>query len=71
MAKKWVFMGVMALIVASVVAVAVLGKYPRMKTPKRVDLTRATDAKDATVDLLSMTATEAVFRVVWYPSRAR
>ena len=32
---------------------------------------RATDAKDATVDLLSMTATEAVFRVVWYPSRAR
>jgi hypothetical protein len=40
------FMGVMALIVASVVAVAVLGKYPRLKTPKRVDLTRATDAKD-------------------------
>ena len=40
------FMGVMALIVASVVAIGVLGKYPRLKTPKRVDLTRATDAKD-------------------------
>lgn len=39
------FMGVMALIVASVVAVYVLGKYPRMKTPQRADLARATDAK--------------------------
>jgi hypothetical protein len=38
-------MGVMALIVASVVAVVVLGKYPRMKVPKRADLTRSVDAK--------------------------
>ena len=39
------FMGVMALIVASVVAVYVLGKFPRMKVPQRADLTRTTDAK--------------------------
>ena len=39
------FMGVMGLIVASVVAVYVLGKYPRMKMPQRTDLTRTTDAK--------------------------
>ena len=39
------FMGVMALIVASAVAIYVLGKYPRMKTPQRADLARATDAK--------------------------
>lgn len=39
------FMGVMALIIASVVAVAVLGKYPKMKVPRRTDLTRSTDAK--------------------------
>jgi hypothetical protein len=39
------FMGVMGLIVASVVAVYVLGKFPRMKVPQRVDLTRTTDAK--------------------------
>lgn len=38
-------MGVMALIVASVAAVFVLGKFPRMKVPQRVDLTRATDAR--------------------------
>jgi len=39
------FMGVMALIVASVVAIGVLGKFPRMTVPQRADLTRATDAK--------------------------
>ena len=38
------FMGVMALIVASVVAMVVLGKFPRMKVPQRADLTRTTDA---------------------------
>lgn len=32
------FMGVMALIVATVVGIAVLGKYPRMKMPQRADL---------------------------------
>lgn len=39
------FMGVMALIVASVVAVMVLGKFPRMKVPQRADLTEAADAR--------------------------
>jgi hypothetical protein len=39
------FMGVMGLIVASVVAIYVLGKFPRMKVPQRADLTRTTDAK--------------------------
>ncbi|GGE01339.1 hypothetical protein GCM10011515_21380 [Tsuneonella deserti] len=39
------FMGVMALIVASIVAVAVLGNYPKLKVPQRADLTRATDAR--------------------------
>lgn len=39
------FMGVMALIVASVVAVAVLGQYPKLKVPQRTDLARATDAR--------------------------
>ena len=39
------FMGVMALIVASVVALVVLGKYPKLKVPQRADLARATDAK--------------------------
>ena len=39
------FMGVMALIVASVVAVGVLGKFPRMKVPQRADLTRSADAR--------------------------
>jgi hypothetical protein len=39
------FMGVMGLIVASVVAVYVLGKFPKMKVPQRADLTRTTDAK--------------------------
>lgn len=34
------FVGVMALILASVVAIGVLGKYPRMKTPKRADINR-------------------------------
>ncbi|TMM46134.1 hypothetical protein [Qipengyuania marisflavi] len=32
--------GVMALILASVVAVAVLGNYPKLKVPKRADLNR-------------------------------
>jgi hypothetical protein len=40
------FMGVMALVVATAVAVFVLGKFPRMKVPQRADLTRAGDAKD-------------------------
>ena len=39
------FMGVMALIVASVVALVVLTKFPRMKVPQRADLARATDAQ--------------------------
>ncbi|MGX7925089.1 hypothetical protein ACWPMX_00785 [Tsuneonella sp. HG094] len=39
------FMGVMALIVASVVAVAVLGQYPKLKVPQRADLTRTADAR--------------------------
>lgn len=39
------FMGVMALVVASIVALFVLGKFPRMKVPQRADLSRATDAK--------------------------
>ena len=39
------FMGVMALIVASAVAIYVLGKYPKMKVPQRADLTRTGDAK--------------------------
>lgn len=34
------FVGVMALILASVVAVSVLGKYPRMKTPRRAELNK-------------------------------
>ncbi len=38
------FMGVMALIVASVVAVVVLGKYPKMKVPQRAQLNQG-DAK--------------------------
>ena len=33
-------MGVLALIVASVVAVGVLGNFPRMKTPRRADLAK-------------------------------
>jgi hypothetical protein len=39
------FMGVMALVLASVVALFVLGKYPKLKVPQRADLSRATDAK--------------------------
>lgn len=39
------FMGVMALIVASVVAFVVFSQYPKLKVPQRADLTRATDAK--------------------------
>lgn len=39
------FMGVMALIVASVVAVGVFAKFPRMKVPQRADLTKAADAR--------------------------
>ncbi|MFA9201636.1 MAG: hypothetical protein ACEQR8_10740, partial [Cypionkella sp.] len=38
-------MGVVALIVASVMAIYVLGKYPRMKVPQRADLTRTADAR--------------------------
>ena len=34
------FVGVMALVVASVVAVGVLGNYPKMKTPKRADINK-------------------------------
>ena len=39
------FMGVMALIVASLVAVVLLGKFPRMKVPQRADLTKSADAR--------------------------
>ena len=39
------FMGVMALIVATIVGMAVLGTYPRMKVPTRTDLTRSNDAR--------------------------
>lgn len=39
------FMGVMALIVASVAAVIVLGQYPRMRVPQRADLTKVADAR--------------------------
>ena len=34
------FLGVMALVIASVVAVGVLGNYPKMKTPKRADINK-------------------------------
>ncbi|WP_421992922.1 hypothetical protein [Qipengyuania sp.] len=34
------FLGVMALVVASVVAIGVLGNYPKMKTPKRADINK-------------------------------
>ncbi len=34
------FLGVMALIIASVVAVGVLGNYPKMKTPRRADINK-------------------------------
>ena len=34
------FIGVMALVIASVVAVGVLGNYPKMKTPKRADINK-------------------------------
>ncbi|MXO75790.1 hypothetical protein GRI40_11235 [Altererythrobacter aerius] len=39
------FMGVMALIVASVIAVAVFSQYPKMKVPRRADLSAATDPR--------------------------
>lgn len=38
-------MGIVALVIASVVAVAVLGNFPRMKVPQRTDLATATDAR--------------------------
>ena len=34
------FLGVMALVVASVVAIGVLGNYPKIKTPKRADINK-------------------------------
>lgn len=34
------FAGIMALVVASIVAVTVLGKYPKIKVPKRADLNK-------------------------------
>ncbi|MFW2348902.1 hypothetical protein [Qipengyuania sp.] len=34
------FVGIMALVVASVVAVGVLGNYPKMRTPKRADINK-------------------------------
>ncbi|WP_370190807.1 hypothetical protein [Qipengyuania sp.] len=34
------FVGVMALAVASIVAIGVLGKYPRIKTPRRADINK-------------------------------
>jgi hypothetical protein len=39
------FMGVMALIVASVVALGVLSRYPKMKVPRRADLAKTADAR--------------------------
>ncbi len=39
------FIGVMITALAIVTAIFVLGKYPKMKTPQRADLTRSTDAK--------------------------
>ena len=38
-------MGVVALVLASVVVIAVMGKFPRMKVPQRADLTKTTDAR--------------------------
>ena len=38
-------LGVLALIVATVVAVAVFGQFPRLKTPTRADITRGGDVK--------------------------
>jgi hypothetical protein len=34
------FVGIMALVVASVVAIGVLGNYPKMRTPKRADINK-------------------------------
>ena len=38
-------MGVVALVLASIVVITILGQFPRMKTPRRADLTRSTDAR--------------------------
>ena len=38
-------MGVVALVLASVVVITVLGRFPRMKTPQRADLAKAADAR--------------------------
>ena len=38
-------MGLLALVIASVVAVVVLSQYPKMKVPQRADLTRTADAR--------------------------
>ena len=38
-------LGVLALIVATVVAVAVFGQFPRLKTPTRADITRGGDVR--------------------------
>lgn len=38
-------LGVLALIVATVVAVGVFGQFPRLKTPSRADITRGGDVK--------------------------
>lgn len=38
-------LGVLGLIVATVVAVAVFGQFPRLKTPTRADITRGGDVK--------------------------
>ncbi len=34
------FVGVMALVIASIVAIGVLGNYPKLKTPKRADINK-------------------------------
>ena len=38
-------LGVLALIVATIVAVGIFGNYPRLKTPKRADITRGDDVQ--------------------------
>lgn len=38
-------LGVLALIVATIVAVGIFGNFPRLKTPKRADITRGDDVQ--------------------------
>ncbi|MGX7953648.1 hypothetical protein ACWPM1_13930 [Tsuneonella sp. HG249] len=38
-------MGVVALVLASVLVITLLGQFPKMKVPRRADLTKAADAK--------------------------